>query len=154
MTQTAHITRRAVLGGAAAVGGAAVLAACGSDTGTDTGTDADSGASPDTGTDTDAGTGTDAGGESLVSTADVPVGGGVIVGAVVVTQPSDGEFKAFSSTCTHQGCRVSSVSAEAITCACHGSSFSVGDGSVLTGPATAPLPEVAVEVSGDQVVRA
>jgi Rieske Fe-S protein len=148
MTQTAHITRRAVLGGAAAVGGAAVLAACGSDTGTDTatdtGTDADPGASPDT----------DAGGESLVSTADVPVGGGVIVGAVVVTQPSDGEFKAFSSTCTHQGCRVSSVSAEAITCACHGSSFSVGDGSVLTGPATAPLPEVAVEVSGDQVVRA
>jgi len=98
----------------------------------------------------------DAGDEPLVAAADVPVGGGVILGVakVVVTQPSEGEFKGFSSTCTHQGCQVSSVTSDAILCACHNSSFSIDDGSVLGGPATAPLPSVAVAVDGDQVVPA
>ncbi len=138
------------------MGGAAVLAACGS---------GDDSASPDT-TESEA-TATDepdaaagdegaGGSEALVSAAEVPVGSGVIVGAarVVVTQPTEGEFKGFSSTCTHQGCQVSSVDGDTITCACHNSTFSVSDGSVLGGPATAPLPEVAVAVDGDQVVSA
>ena len=154
---THALTRRSVLGGAAAVGGAALLAACGSD---DT-TDQDTGdtAAGDDGADTEEPNADDGEGAldgALVATADVPVGGGVIVAAsqVVVTQPSEGDFKAFSSTCTHQGCQVSSVSDEQIVCACHNSRFSIADGSVLGGPATAPLPEVTVSVSGDQVVSA
>ncbi len=97
-----------------------------------------------------------AGEEPLVAVGDVPVGSGVILGVakVVVTQPTEGDFKGFSSTCTHQGCQVSSVSDDAITCACHNSTFSIEDGSVLGGPATAPLPSVPVAVDGDQVVPA
>ncbi|MGB9375175.1 MAG: Rieske (2Fe-2S) protein [Jiangellales bacterium] len=148
------ITRRTVLGGAAAVGGAAVLAACG--------TSDDTADTPDTPVDeTDAAADTTegdatAGEEPLVAVGDVPVGGGVILGVakVVVTQPTEGDFKGFSSTCTHQGCQVSSVSTDAITCACHNSTFSIEDGSVLGGPATAPLPSVPVAVDGDQVVPA
>lgn len=147
------LTRRTILTGAAAVGGAAVLAACGSDSDTadDTAGDTDAG-----GEDTDSGgsDGGEASGEALVAASAVPVGGGTIVGAVVVTQPTEGEFKAFSSTCTHQGCQVSSVSDGLITCACHNSQFSIEDGSVINPPAPSPLPEVSITVDGDQVVRA
>ncbi len=92
--------------------------------------------------------------EILIAAAEVPIGGGVIIGSagVVVTQPTLDEFKGFSSTCTHQGCQVSSVEGDTIRCACHNSTFSVDDGSVLGGPATAPLPEVPVALAGDQVV--
>jgi Rieske Fe-S protein len=41
-----------------------------------------------------------------------------------------------------------------IQCDCHGSRFSIEDGTVANGPATQPLPEVTVSLDGDQVVRA
>lgn len=72
---------------------------------------------------------------------------------VVVTQPTEGDFKAFSAICTHQGCLVGSVEDNTISCACHGSEFSAEDGSVVTGPATSPLDVVAVAVKGDQVAE-
>jgi Rieske Fe-S protein len=157
MTQRA-LSRRTVIGGAAAVGGAAVLAACGADDADETTeeTTDDTGDDTDTDTDESEDDGESAGGEPLIAVAEVPVGSGVIVGAanVVVTQPTEGDFKGFSSTCTHQGCQVAAVQGDTITCACHNSSFSVEDGSVLGGPATAPLPEVPVTVDGDQVVSA
>jgi Rieske Fe-S protein len=135
----AHPTRRAVLGGAVTVGAAAVLAACGGDDSSDS---AGSSSPP-------------AGGQALTSAADVPVGGGVILTAekVVVTQPTAGMFKAFSSTCTHQSCQVTGISGGRITCPCHFSSFSIADGSPK-GLAPSPLPEVAIKVDGDEVVRA
>lgn len=149
------VSRRTVLGGAAAVGGAALLAACGSD---DAPTDAADGAADDAAAADDAGADESEGasGEDLIAAAEVPVGGGVIVGAaqVVVTQPSEDTFAGFSSTCTHQGCQVSSVSDGLIICACHNSQFSIEDGSVVAGPATAPLPPVPVALDGDQVVTA
>jgi Rieske Fe-S protein len=89
-----------------------------------------------------------------VPVADVPVGGGVILedAKYVVTQPTEGEFKAFSSICTHQGCPVSEISGDAIICKCHGSQFSIKDGSVLKKPAEAPLKEATAVVAGDNVV--
>jgi Rieske Fe-S protein len=90
---------------------------------------------------------------ALVSTADVPVGGGVILSAqsVVVTQPTAGTFKAFDTTCTHQGCTVNEVAGGTINCPCHGSKFNVADGSVANGPAKKPLPAKAVKVDGNAV---
>ena len=73
---------------------------------------------------------------------------------VVVTQPTAGQFKAFSATCTHQGCKVNKVVDGQILCPCHGSKFAVADGSVTAGPAKKPLPEKSVSVSGDSVVLA
>ncbi|MGO1974698.1 MAG: Rieske (2Fe-2S) protein [Propionibacteriaceae bacterium] len=90
-----------------------------------------------------------------VAKADVPEGGGVVLsegGDFVVTQPEAGEYKAFSSICTHQGCPVAEVTDGQILCPCHGSAFSVADGSVLQGPAKAPLEAAAVAESGDQLV--
>ena len=68
--------------------------------------------------------------EGLTSTSDIEVGGGAIFAddEVVITQPSEGEFKAFSAVCTHQGCLVSSVSDGTINCDCHGSKFSIETG--------------------------
>ncbi|MGW5730326.1 QcrA and Rieske domain-containing protein [Nocardia beijingensis] len=88
---------------------------------------------------------------ALAKTADIPVGGGVIVGDIVVTQPSAGAFVGLSSVCTHAGCKVASVSGGTINCACHGSKFAL-DGSVARGPASRPLAPRGIRVSGDSVV--
>jgi Rieske Fe-S protein len=146
------LERRTVLRGTA-VGGLALplLAACGSD---GEATDSPTAPGPDTGT--GAGTGDPGGGSpGLVSTTEVPVGGGEILPEerVVVTQPAAGEFKAFTAVCTHQGCTVTSVSDGIIHCSCHGSRFSIEDGSVVGGPAPAPLEEIPVTVEDDRVTR-
>ena len=39
-------------------------------------------------------------------------------------------------------------------CPCHGSQYSVKDGSVTGGPAPKALAAIAVKVDGDQVVKA
>ena len=87
----------------------------------------------------------------IAKTADVPVGSGVIVDKVVVTQPTAGVFKGFSSTCTHKGCTVDKIADGTIDCPCHGSKFNL-DGSVANGPATTPLEAQAVTVQGDSIV--
>jgi len=87
----------------------------------------------------------------IAKTADVPVGSGVIVGEVVVTQPSAGVFKGFSAKCTHKGCTVDKVADGTIDCPCHGSKFNL-DGSVANGPAQTPLEAQAVTVQGDSIV--
>jgi Rieske Fe-S protein len=71
----------------------------------------------------------------------VPVGGGVIYPShgVVVTQPTSGAFRCFSSSCTHLGCTVNKVADGLIQCPCHGARFSIDDGSVKAGPAPRPL---------------
>lgn len=159
---TAPLSRRRALTGAATLGvGVPLLAACGDDADS---TANDPASSDPTSAPTSAATTETADGATseapaaggLVATADVPVGGGVVLkdDELVVTQPADGEFKAFTAICTHQGCLVGSVSEGTIHCPCHGSSFSAEDGSVEGGPATAPLAEVAVKVDGDQVVKA
>lgn len=82
-------------------------------------------------------------GKVLVKVSEVPVGGGKIDydDKIVFTQPEKGTFKAFSAVCTHRGCTVSQVQDGLIICSCHGSEFSITDGSVKQGPAKRPLPE-------------
>lgn len=93
---------------------------------------------------------------ALASTADIPVGGGKIFAEkdVVVTQPAEGTFKAFSATCTHQGCPVATVEGGTINCNCHGSKFKVADGSVAKGPAAKPLAEKTLKVDGTSITLA
>ncbi len=104
----------------------------------------------------DAGSGSSGSASALATTADVPVGGCFVVSAakVVVTQPTEGDFKAFSAVCTHQGCAVKSSTDGNIPCPCHGSTFSHEDGSVITGPATTGLEAVEIAVDGDAISRA
>jgi Rieske Fe-S protein len=125
------MTRRTVLAGVAAIGATSALVACGQDDAT---TASESTTSEAT----------------SVAAADVPVGGGTVLKdkKVVVTQPTEGTYKAFSAVCTHQGCLVTTVESSKITCACHNSVFSAADGSVLSGPATTALATKTVTVSG------
>jgi Rieske Fe-S protein len=88
---------------------------------------------------------------AIANTADVPVGSGVIVDEIVVTQPSAGEFKGFSAICTHAGCTVNEVAGGTINCPCHGSKYNL-DGSVANGPTSRPLDAKAVSVQGDSIV--
>lgn len=151
---TAELNRRHALAGAAALAvGVPVLAACGDST--DSATDPSAEPQPTSSDSEEPGSGSGSP-EPLASTSEVPVGGCFVVSAaqVVLTQPSEGDFKAFSATCTHQGCTVSPSSDGVIPCRCHGSEFSLEDGSVLQGPATSPLSSVNISVEGDTITRA
>ncbi|MDL5200693.1 Rieske (2Fe-2S) protein [Streptomyces sp. ALI-76-A] len=129
-------TRRTILLAASAAGAAALTAGCGEYGGE--GDSSASDASP---------------GQELARTADIPVGGGTVFKdeKVVVTQPKKGEFKAFSNICTHARCPVAGVADGTINCTCHGSKFSIADGSATNPPATKPLPEKAITVQGDSI---
>ena len=149
-------SRRALLAGAGAVGASVVLVACGTDNSTDTaGTGAPAGKSTDAAGGDTAGGGQQ-GGTVLAKSADVPVGGGAIFAdkGVVVTQPTAGDFKGFSAICTHQGCPVSNVDGGTINCTCHGSKYSIQDGSVRNGPATKGLARKDVKVEGGNITLA
>jgi Rieske Fe-S protein len=92
----------------------------------------------------------------LASTSDVPVGGGKILTdkKIVITQPQAGTFDAFTAVCTHQGCIVTTVSGGTINCPCHGSKFSIANGSVVNGPASSPLAPVSIKVQGTSIIQA
>jgi Rieske Fe-S protein len=148
------VNRRAVLVGTCAAGCAALAGCATYSAGAGPAAPPHAGAAPQPGATTAPPAGAAA--APLVKTAEVPVGGGVILAAqrIVVTQPTAGRFKAFSTTCTHQGCEVTSVANGSIMCPCHGSYFSVTDGAPTQGPAKKPLPERTVAVSGDAVTLA
>ena len=149
-TPRTPLDRRTVLRGAA-VGGAALplLAGCGGGTSSSGDSGGGSGSSGGSGQ----GSG---GGGGKLATSDVPVGGGKILTGqqVVVTQPKKGDFKAFTAVCTHAGCIVATVSGGTINCNCHGSKFSITDGSVVNGPAKKPLESLQVTVTGDDLTVA
>ncbi|MFJ7076769.1 Rieske (2Fe-2S) protein [Streptomyces sp. NPDC098781] len=140
-------TRRTILIATGATGAATLVAGCGDSD--------DSGESTPTSTATTSpgGDSQDGEGEELATTSEIPEGGGTIFKdqKVVVTQPKQGEFKAFSAICTHQQCLVGSVSDGTINCPCHGSKFDITDGAVANPPATKPLPAKQIVVEGNSI---
>jgi Rieske Fe-S protein len=147
---TPELSRRTVLG-LTVVGAGGLLVACG-------GGSSPSSASSDTSSDspTDPPSKSPAGSAGLVEKSKVPVGEGVILTGpkIVVTQPTAGNFKAFTAVCTHMNCTVGTIANGTITCPCHGSTYSIKDGSVTGGPAPRPLAEIAVKVDGNEIVKA
>ncbi|RDH77653.1 Rieske (2Fe-2S) protein [Mycolicibacterium moriokaense] len=134
-----QVPRQHVIRGAGLVVTAGALAACGN-----------GGSQPATGGEASTSTSAAAGG-AITKTSDVPVGSGVIVGDVVITQPTAGKFEGFSSTCTHKGCTLNKIADGTIDCPCHGSKFNL-DGTVANGPATKPLESKTIKVEGDSIV--
>ncbi|MGW1466647.1 Rieske (2Fe-2S) protein [Streptomyces sp. NPDC002308] len=134
--------RRAVVVAVGAAGAMAALSACGA-SGTSDGAGSSGGSGAKSGT-------------VLGSTGDVPEGGGKVFAeqGVVVTQPTAGQFKAFSATCTHQGCAVSGVTDGAITCPCHQSTFDPATGEPTGGPATVALPSKRITVADGSITLA
>ncbi|MFG2196553.1 Rieske (2Fe-2S) protein [Streptomyces sp. NPDC048639] len=145
-----NASRRAVVAAAGATCLAAALAACG-DSGDASQPPKDDTSAPDSGG--DGGDGGDGAGAALAAAADIPVGGGKVFPdqKVVVTQPTEGEFRAYASICTHQGAALNEVTGGTINCPLHGSRFAIADGSVKKGPATQPLPGKKVTVDGDSI---
>ena len=158
-------TRRCVLLGAGVLGAAGVLTAC-STAAVPYGAN-DAGQAPGTTPATGSGMASQTSGSAsatnggsmngsgqtgtvLGKTSQIPVGGGMVFtdAKVVVTQPTKGQYKAFSAVCTHVGCLCNQVADGTINCPCHGSKFKITDGSVVTGPAPAPLAAKTVTVSG------
>ena len=137
-------TRRTVLLGAGGVGTVAVIAACGASTGGSDGGSTGGGST---------GGGTSTASKDLGATSAIPVGGGKVFPdqLIVVTQPTAGAFKAFTAVCTHQGCTVNQVRNGLIMCPCHGSEYSITDGSVKQGPAPSPLPAKPITIANDKI---
>lgn len=153
MAQTSDITgapdRRTVVAGVGVAGLAAALTACGGAGGS--ATSAGSAGAPAQG-----GSGSSSGGTAgtvLAATSAIPSGGGKVFEAqkVVVTQPTPGTYKAFSAVCPHQGCLVNDVSGGIIHCPCHGSQFSIADGSRQAGPAPTGLTSAKITVEGSEI---
>ena len=129
--------RRIVFHGLGALGVAAALAGCASDEGGDGEDAVESGA-------------------ALTTTAEVPVGGGIVLTdkQVVVTQPTEGKFKAYTAVCTHQQLLVTSVEDGVIHCSNHGSEYDAATGDVTRGPAPSALAAVEITVKGDKILKA
>ena len=148
------VPRRTVLtaGGLVVAGGA--LAACG-DSGSSTAAPAASASTAATAStaSTDGAVAATGAPTGAIATSDIPLFGGVIVPEppIVITQPSEGTFKAFTAICPHQGCLVGEVAENEIVCPCHGSLFSAVDGSVIQGPAEQGLTAASIAVQGDSI---
>jgi Rieske Fe-S protein len=161
-TGESSTTRRAMLAGAGAVGASALMAACGTNEGdgsladgdgsATTGSTPNATAAPTTGA-PPASQPAGGGGTRLSAAGDIPVEGGKIFAdqQVVITQPVKGEYKGFTAVCSHAGCTVTNVKDGVINCGCHGSQFSIEDGTVQRGPATDPLDEIRISVSRGSV---
>ena len=95
--------------------------------------------------------------EVLVGNIDeIPVGTGVKVKVndqltILVTHPTEANFRAFSATCTHSGCLVSGVQEGQIACACHGARFNMESGEPEQGPAKSALKKLDLEVRGKEL---
>ncbi|MEV2224959.1 Rieske (2Fe-2S) protein [Nocardia vinacea] len=159
MMSVEHVNRRTIVIGA---GAAAVVAACSTSENSSPQATSSSTAIPTTTSssvaaepsppETEVPTGPEpTPGTALTRTSDVPIGSGVLLGDTVVTQPSPGNYQAFSVICTHAGCAVATISGGTINCPCHGSKFNL-DGSVATGPATQPLAPRTISVQGELIV--
>jgi len=102
---------------------------------------------------TAAGDGSSADGTLLGYVSEIPVGEGKIFAAekVVVTQPTQGQYQAYSAVCTHLGCILDKVSDGKIYCPCHGAIFNVANGAAIAGPTSIPLTAARITVADGKI---
>ena len=78
------------------------------------------------------------------------VGGALVANGVIVVRASSGTYDALSATCTHAGCTVGYDSRSGtILCPCHGGTYNVSTGAVISGPPPSPLTKYTVTQSGN-----
>ena len=135
--------RNALVAGATATAGVLALSACAEGSSGGGGGGGNGAAEPESPTD-------------IAAVSEVPVGkaakltkGGV---TVIVSQPENGVFKAFSSTCTHQGCQLNVQNNSQFVCPSHGFQFALADGAVKGGPAESPLKFYKAEVKDGRII--
>ncbi len=91
----------------------------------------------------------------IAQAGDIPVGGSKIftypteMEPCILLRPREDIYIAFSRLCTHASCPIFFRPEEQrLDCPCHGGAFSALDGSVLAGPPPRPLPRIAIERRG------
>jgi Rieske Fe-S protein len=94
----------------------------------------------------------------IAAVQDVPVGGSLQFSyprpgdLCVIVQTEPGRFVAYSRRCTHLSCPVEvQTDKNRLYCPCHNGAFSLEDGHVLQGPPPRALPQVILEIRGDQI---
>lgn len=71
---------------------------------------------------------------------------------IIVIHHPDGQFKAFTATCTHLGCTVQYMpESKDIYCACHGGHYDAQTGKNIAGPPPKPLTELKVTIINDEI---
>lgn len=98
---------------------------------------------------------TEADGAFRVPTSDTVAGSSTYYpeARIIVSQPTDGDFRAFDARCPHQGCMTSDTGQDGeLLCPCHGSRFDPASGEVLAGPATTGLTALTVETDGEDLL--
>lgn len=94
----------------------------------------------------------------IATTTEIPIGGSKVFAyptddhPCYLLHPTAEKFIAFSRLCTHHACPIFyRAEANEFDCPCHGGVFSATDGSVLAGPPPTPLPQIQLELNGDQI---
>lgn len=87
---------------------------------------------------------------------DFPIGTSKIIRfgrkPILVIRKQNGDFRAFSATCTHLDCNVQFKSdTEQIWCACHNGFYNL-EGKNIAGPPPKPLAQYRVTISEDKVI--
>jgi Rieske Fe-S protein len=71
---------------------------------------------------------------------------------ILVLRKKNGDFRAFSATCTHLDCNVQFKSdTEQIWCACHNGFYNL-EGKNIAGPPPKPLAQYSVNISEDKII--
>ncbi|MFW6138871.1 MAG: ubiquinol-cytochrome c reductase iron-sulfur subunit [Spirochaetota bacterium] len=70
---------------------------------------------------------------------------------VIVHRISEDEVAAFSSRCTHAGCKVELPENGEIVCPCHRSRFDA-EGKVISGPADKDLKQFSAQIEGSTII--
>ena len=87
-----------------------------------------------------------------VAATQVPVGSAVIVDNIIIAQPTEGQFVAYSTRCPHQGSPITQVDGDTVRCPSHGSVFNIATGEPVSGPATTSMTTVPVREEGSNVI--
>jgi Rieske Fe-S protein len=70
----------------------------------------------------------------------------------ILIHTEGGKVAAYSRRCTHLSCPVEFESDKnRLYCPCHNGAFSADDGTVLQGPPPHPLPQIKLELRGDEI---
>ena len=86
-----------------------------------------------------------------VSESDVPVGSALLVDGLIIAQPTEGNFVAYSQKCPHQGNLITKVEGDQVRCTVHNSVFDIRDGAVVEGPSRDPLEPAEVSESNGSI---
>jgi len=76
-----------------------------------------------------------------------------VAGKDIVLVQDEDDLHVFGGVCSHQGCGLweGKLEGHVVTCQCHGSQFDITDGTIIHGPATAPVPSYEVHREGDRL---